>query len=268
MEDPNAVPAVNPLLDRIQMPGETFTLPSGGIFYDNGELDPSVTNAEVRVNPMTALDEIIMKTPDMLFSGDAVRQVFARCIPSILKPDMILAKDVDFLIVCLRKVSYGPAVRVNQKHNCEDAKQHHYDIDVTDFIKRTRRIDPTVADKRFTTEMPNGQRVTVEPIRFGHFVEVMQLDADRRDQVMTPEQQRDRTVRSLARVVRQVDEITDEEMIVQWLSNIRPEFLRKIEDKIEETVQWGTDFNTTVKCHDCGKPFTFDLPMNPLAFFT
>lgn len=43
---------VNPLLSRIQMPGETFALPSGGVFYTHGELDDSVVNAEVRVHPI------------------------------------------------------------------------------------------------------------------------------------------------------------------------------------------------------------------------
>lgn len=266
MEEFSMQQRVNPLLERVQMPGETFTLPSGGLFYNDGELDSSVRNAEVRVGPMTALDEIVMKTPDMLFSGDAVRQVFARCIPSILKPDRILAKDIDFLLVCLRKVSYGSTLRMEQMHNCKNAKRHHYDVDVTHFINKTKRIDPTTVTSMFCANMPNGEKVYLEPIRFGHFVEVMQLTDETDD--MTPEERRDRTVRSISNVITKVDEVDDKEMIREWLSVVSPEFLHKINNKVDDTINWGTEFQTKLKCRDCGQFFSVDLPMNPLAFFT
>jgi len=101
------VKKVNPLLRVNKMPGETFRLPSRGIFYKNGELDASVANGEVVVKPMTLLDELYLKTPDMLFQGTAVEEVFKRCIPEILKPQQLFMNDVDYLVLCLRKVTFG-----------------------------------------------------------------------------------------------------------------------------------------------------------------
>src|SRR5271170_226889 len=118
----------NPLLERIRMPGETFRLPSGALFYptESGILDSTVTDGEVHIHPMTALDEIALKTPDLLFSGLAVIQVFGRCIPQIKDAKRLLAKDVDFLLVALRKVSYGPEMELSYTHDCEKAKSHNY----------------------------------------------------------------------------------------------------------------------------------------------
>ena len=82
----------NPLLSKVRMPGETYRLPSNDLFYHNDELDPSVRDGEVHVYPMTAVDEIIMKSPDMLFSGKAVEEVFLRCVPQIKKPMELLGK--------------------------------------------------------------------------------------------------------------------------------------------------------------------------------
>ena len=67
-QTPVAAPPVspNPLLERIKLPGDSFALPSGGLFYGEGVLDPSVSNAEIHVHPMTTLDEITMKSPDLL----------------------------------------------------------------------------------------------------------------------------------------------------------------------------------------------------------
>jgi len=46
---------INPLIERAYVPGETHTLPSGGLFYKNGELSNDVKNGEITVNPMTAI---------------------------------------------------------------------------------------------------------------------------------------------------------------------------------------------------------------------
>ena len=77
-------PPVNPLLERARLPGQTFTLPSKGLFYKHGEVDDSVLAAkgEVMVYPMVTLDEINIKTPDKLLNGTAITDVFKRCMPS------------------------------------------------------------------------------------------------------------------------------------------------------------------------------------------
>ena len=55
----------NPLLARVKLPGETFALPSGGIFYESGELDDSVNHGELHIYPMAAYDEVLIKTPSL-----------------------------------------------------------------------------------------------------------------------------------------------------------------------------------------------------------
>ena len=256
----------NPLLQRIQMPGETFALPSGGLFYTHGELDESVQNAEVHVHPMTALDEITIKTPDLLFSGEAVKQVFSRCIPQVKNVDALFAKDVDFLLVCLRKVSYGDELRVEHQHDCEGAKTHQYSLDVGDFIRTAKKIDPTSVTREFTVKMPNGQKVLLQPIRFKEFIRVMQVNEA--ESTKEPERIRDMMVNSVSSVIVKVDEIDDVNMIREWLREVPPSFLTAINDNIDSTLEWGPDFNVRRKCKDCGKMMEVLAPMNPLAFFT
>ena len=118
----------NPLLKRKnKFPGETYRLPSKGLLYFNGELDEEVKDGEVIIYPMTTLDEIYMKTPDMLFQGTAIDTVFKRCIPQIKQPLNLLSNDVDYLLAALRKVSYGNHILIN--HNCsfcgEQTKKNH-----------------------------------------------------------------------------------------------------------------------------------------------
>lgn len=256
----------NPLLSRVKLPGETFTLPSGGLFYQGDELHPSVKNAEVHVHPMTALDEICIKTPDLLFSGEAVRQVFARCIPQVTNVDMLLAKDVDFLLTCLRKVSYGDELQIEHKHNCENAKNHTYVANVNNFIRAAKRLDATTFNKKFDVTLPNGQVVHMQPIRFKEFISVMHMMDP--EQEASPEKIRDMMVESVSNIIKSVDEISDKDMIKEWLSTVPPQYIHLINDNIDKTLEWGPEFKSKIVCLDCKATTDVDIPMNPMYFFT
>ena len=65
-----------------------------------------------------------------------------------------------------------------------------------------------------------------------------------------------------------VDEITDKQMIIEWLEVIKPEYLKLLHNRLEDTVQWGPDFKYKYNCKDCGQAREVVAPMNPLAFFT
>lgn len=257
------MPPVNPLLERSRLPGEIHRLPSRGIFYTHGELDPSVKDGEVQVHAMTMIDEITVRSPDLLFSGDAIKQVIRRCVPQILKPEALLAKDVDFLMLVLRKASYGD-VEIQYEHNCKDAKSHSYIIPVDMLIKSARSIDPATVGARFSVTVPNGMVVKVSPMRFSSIVEMLQMT----DGKLTPEQAKDRAIKTLLDIIESVDEITDKRMISEWLSTIPVGWTGEIDSAIQRAQDdWGSDMMFRFNCRDCGEEVKTAVPMNPLAFF-
>ena len=258
------IPA-NPLLDRIKMPGETFTLPSGGLFYTNNELDSSAINAEVHVHPMTAIDEILLKTPDLLFSGQAISQVFRHCIPQINKPMELMAKDVDFLLICLRKVSFGEMMELEYEHNCKDAKLHHYNVNIDTFVKGSVRIEPVNYKSKYQVILDNKQVVNMNPIRFKDYIRIMQ---SAEGGSLSAEQVKVEMIESLTNVIRSVDEVTNPEHIAQWLESIKAGWLQAITDHIEVMSDWGPTFKTEIVCKDCDAQVMITPPMNPIAFFT
>ena len=255
----------NPLLSKARMPGETYRLPSNELFYHNDELDVSVREAEVHVYPMTAIDEIVMKSPDMLFSGKAVEDVFLRCVPQVKKPMELLAKDVDHLLLCLRKVSFGDDLEVTVKHDCENAVEHSYIIQISDLIKKSRQIDPTTLAS-YTTTLENGQKVVIEPIRFGDYTRLLQSNDS--DAEYSAKEWADVMLNSFCDIISSVDDITDKPFIKEWLGTIPAVWVRDIADAIENTSSWGPDFETTVVCKDCGEQLEVTAPLNPVAFFT
>ena len=96
----------NPLRRYFRQPAIYIRLPSAGKFYPPGTLDMPANN-ELPVLPMTAVDEIVSRTPDALFNGSAVMDIIGSCIPSIKDPWSIPTTDLTTLLIAVRLASYG-----------------------------------------------------------------------------------------------------------------------------------------------------------------
>lgn len=264
VEPKNTVPIINPLLSKVELPGSTFSLPSCGIFYNNGELREDVVMGEVHVHPMSAFDEILMKTPDALFSGEAVHKVFLRCIPQILKPTELLAKDVDFLLVCLRQVSFGNTMDVKYTHDCENAKSNQYSINITTLLRNSKKLDPTKVSGTYTTKLANDQIVELHPTRFKDVIKMYQeINGD----YASPEDELDMTVFVIRSIIHSVDGITNETMITEWIKKIPAGWIKQLSGVIEKASEFGPNFKFKTKCKDCKKPIVIESPVNPISFF-
>lgn len=255
----------NPLLSRLQIPGETFPLPSRGLFYHDGELADEVVNGEVHVYPMTAHDEIIFKTPDMLLSGKAIDEVFAKCIPQVLKPRQLLSKDVDFLITCLRIMTHGPDITLTFTHNCSEAKQHTYKSSLSDILRKSKPIDPTTLAEKFTVTMDNGQIVKLKPTTYET---IMLLNQKLTTDEYSVELMRDKIMAILVDMIEFVDDISDKELIAEWVNAVPAGWVRFLSNAIDQVSDWGVDFKTSATCKDCGSQIEMPFSPNPVSFFS
>lgn len=94
-------------LDQFTRQPKIFgTLPSQGITY-NDEIIRDMNVTSIPIFGMNTMDELILKTPDALFSGEATTLVIKSCIPSILDPWKILTADMDYLLIGVRIATYG-----------------------------------------------------------------------------------------------------------------------------------------------------------------
>lgn len=260
-----SAPAVNPLLAKVKIPGRIFQLPSGGIFYKNGELAANVENGEVHVHPMTALDEITMKNPDMLFSGKAISIVFRHCIPDIIKPEELFAKDIDALMIFLRSVTYGPQYEIEAIHDCEEAKHQSYIVDVEEMITSMVNLTQEKIDELYTITLENGQVVVMQPIRYKHVLQLLKMNENK--QVLTVEDQEKNLLTNLLNVIVEVDGISDKKQIAEWARAISPRMMNQLAGAIDHSQNWGPITTKKVKCKDCGEELELEVPINPISFF-
>lgn len=68
--------------------------------------------------------------------------------------------------------------------------------------------------------------------------------------------------------IKRVDEITDPEMIAEWVESLSLEERKEMFKKLEEGLDWGMNFEYEIECPKCGlKRKTDQSYLNPLYFF-
>ncbi len=257
----------NPLLSGgMKIPGKTFTLPSRGLFYHNGELAPSVINGEIHIHPLSGFTELSLKNPDLLFNGKAIIRVFNECIPEIKKPLELAAKDVDALLFFLRMVTYGSEFRIEVKHTCENAKAHGYSVNLEHVMASMKTIDPTMAEEYQAPVEVRGLKVFTRPIRFTDVVNLFHETGTKKE---FSDQDLERIAKlNILSMIDRVENIADQKMIMEWLETLSTPELSQISDAATDKNSWGIDSIVKLKCRDCGEPMDVELPLNPINFFT
>jgi hypothetical protein len=256
----------NPLLESLKLPGRIFQLPSRGIFYHNGELADSIKDGEIHVRPMSALDEINMKNPDQLFSGDAVNTVFRTCVQGIEKPAELLSKDVDAVMIFLRAVTYGPQYQVLSQHDCPDAKETEYTVNLDELIAGMKVIDPTLVETNYTLKVATGQVVKLRPNRYQQILDLIKMNESKKE--LNARDQQENLVLMLLGVIDSVDGVKDKNLIRQWIEAVPSPVVTRISERLEKVNDWGPNLNFPCVCKQCGQTFETEIPINPVSFFT
>ena len=135
----------NPLLKYYRQPKIYLSLPSGGNYWPPGALNGDPSN--LPVFGMTAMDEIMFKTPDALFSGEAIASVIKSCIPEIIDPWSIPGIDIDSILVAIRIATYGQMMPASFKcQNCQEENKFDLDLSKTlDYFSSIEYKDKVIA---------------------------------------------------------------------------------------------------------------------------
>lgn len=257
---------INPLLAKLhksdRMPGVTYRLPSRGLTYTNGELADEVVDGEILVFPMSTLDEIYLRTPDMLFQGTAVEQTLSRCCPQILKPMDLLSKDVDFILTAMRQVSYGDIMNVPYKCDCPKAREVELNVPISGFLKKTKEI--TDGELNGMTFEVNGFVFKTKYVTFRKMVEMNQTARD----MESPDGIYDSFINNLVASIATVDAYDDEALIKEFVNKLDRTFQYEILNNIQNINVWGMKLEHEFVCKYCAKTKVTGISLNPVSFFS
>jgi hypothetical protein len=118
---------INPLMAHFRQPAIYFNLPSQGQFWTSGLEMPE--SGDLPIYPMTARDEITLKTPDALLNGQGVVDVIHSCCPNITDAWQMPSIDVDATLIAIRIASYGNKMDFDSKcPHCSEENRFEADL--------------------------------------------------------------------------------------------------------------------------------------------
>jgi len=142
-QQPTTIQA-NPLTSFMRQPKIYIRLPSGGEYWPAGSLAPSETG-DYPVYSMTAKDELMLKVPDAVMSGQAVVDVIQHCVPHIKNAWNIPSIDLDIILIAIRLATYGEKMTTPIMINGEDELEYSMDLRVVmDALMTNITWDPVV----------------------------------------------------------------------------------------------------------------------------
>lgn len=153
----------NPLQKYFRQPKIYIPLPSRGQFYPPNSIEIPETG-EFPVYPMTARDEIMMKTPDALVNGETTVQVIQSCMPNIKNAWDVPSIDLDTILLAIRIASYGEnmEIDINVPVTGEERK---YDLNLVSLL------DNLSSETYTPTVTLNDLTIHIKPLTYRDFTE-------------------------------------------------------------------------------------------------
>lgn len=151
----------NPLFKHFRQPKMYLTLPSNGRFYPAGSLNLK-ENGEYAVFPMTAKDELTLKTPDALLNGQATVDIIQSCIPDIKDAWQMPSLDIDATLVAIRMATYGD--KLEMTITVPGTKEEK-----TFIIELSKVIESLLNGEFDTTLHHDGLTLEVKPLSYQEF---------------------------------------------------------------------------------------------------
>jgi hypothetical protein len=273
---------VNPLKQFFRQPAIYLSLPSGGHHWPATALTMP-ENRELPVYPMTAIDEITYRTPDALFSGQAVINVIHSCLPNIKNAWEVPGIDLNAILIAIRIASYGHEMELATKcPKCETESDFGIDLRmVLDSIREPDYGTPIQHGDLEITLMPvsyrNQNQVGLKQYEQQRNVQQIQSDTSTSDE---------EKIKRLNEIMHLITEITIEtlkysiasirtpdalvteiDFIRDFLVNCDRKLYQEIRDRVIE-LRTSSDLKPfEVVCPNCSHKHEQTLTLDQAAFF-
>jgi len=269
----------NPLSKYYRQPKVYLSLPSKGEWYPDGALTGDPSN--LPVYGMTAMDEIMFKTPDALFSGESVVSVIKSCIPDIKDPWKMPQLDIDSVLIAIRIATYGSDITIS--YTCKKCKAQNESVfNLSGALDYFNTL--TYENKVFCDPL----QVNLRPYNYKEFTEVQLQTYELRRMLNKSMGEMDETARGkilddfykkLGQVQaegfkKQIATVEADDAVVdspaqinEWIQNSEKVFFDKIKKHLEtQRDKWGIQPQTS-HCGECEHKNTVNVELDTSNFF-
>lgn len=269
----------NPLQQYFRQPKIYINLPSKGVYNKEGTLQGEPFN--MPVFGMTGMDEIIIRTPDALMTGESSVKVIESCCPSIKNGWEVSSLDTDIIFAAIRIATYGNTMDVST--NCPQCNElNDYELDLNKIVdhyascKYNNRI--VHKDLVITTRPLNYRQTTefgIKTYEFQQKIYQAELveDKDEQQKLITELwgafAKSQNTLFSL--LVESVElpggVVSERGFIDEWLANCDSDVIDAIKKHINENKETWKMPLFPVKCASCGHESEISSELDYSNFF-
>lgn len=269
----------NPLSQYFRQPKIYISLPSKGVYNEPGTIQGDPLN--LPVFGMTGMDEILLKTPDALMTGESTVKVIESCCASIKDAWNISTLDVNMLLIAIRIATFGDLLRV--VNTCEKCNtENEYEVKLSSLIDYYNSF---IYNNKLVL---NDLTLEIKPLNYKESSEfsiknfelqqkLSQLtnivDQAERNAVISQlfEElavlQREFFIQSITAISTGTSTVTQKEFIVEWLKNCDQSYYDSIKKHVNMTKDSIQIPPYTVQCSECSTDNKIIIDLDQSNFF-
>ncbi len=275
----------NPLKKYFRQPALYIRLPTLGRWYDESAMTIRGSN-EIPVYGLSAIDDIMLNTPDAMLNGQALENVLKNCIPSIVDVKKLLIPDLDAIFVALKHATNNG----KDDHDCRCPNCNHensFEINCQTLLDTMSYVE----DDDTVIQIDDDLRIHLRPYDFEMRHTYMQKEFEEEkmlQSLMNPDLNEfakahlaaesvdrlskitfDLVSRSIEKVVMVKENIivTEHDFINEWLQSINKLQADAVILKVNELNKIGLNNKVSVKCQSCAHEWDEVLNFDPINFF-
>lgn len=280
--------STNPLQHYFRRPSCWIKLPTLGKWYTNSEVSFN-ENHEVQIYGITAIDEIMLNTPDALLNGYALESVIQSCVPEVHNVKKLLQPDLEALFVGIKSASNNGKHEINRIcPNCKHENTFELNCNV---ILDTMKI---VEDSDTVVNIENDIKVYIKPYDFemrSLFIKrqleeqkiISDIEKEKNSEnslelatkyAKTIENMSKTTFKLMADSVTAVEitgktptVVSNKEHITEWLINANKNITNFIVSAVTSLNNLGPIKTTDAHCENCNHSWKESLNFDPVLFF-
>jgi hypothetical protein len=242
---------------EFSVPFDVIELPSKGLLYPTKQ-------GTVKVEYMTAMDENILTSPNLLKSGKTLDVLLQRKVKeSTIDPKDMLVGDRNAIIMFLRATAYGEMYPVKFT-DPQTGEEFEHEVDLTSLKQKSLGAEPD-ENGEFSFLLPKSKKNIKFRFLTGRDEDEIMAIQEKKQKVSGNNQISNILTMRLERMITEIDGNRDKMMISRFL-NMMPAYdslhLRQYYEQIEP----GIDLTTEVEAPS-GETFRSIIPINVNFFW-
>lgn len=271
--------ANNPLQQYFRQPKVFITLPSHGVYNDPSDFNGSIENTPVF--GMTSMDEILLKTPDALLTGESTVRVIQSCCPAVTDGWKVNNLDIDALLVAIRIATSGNTMTVTKK--CPKCgTENEFDIGLNGFLDHFAncKFDNKVVVGDLTIKIRPLSYKKVTDFNLENFAlqkklyQAVSIENEEEKNLQLNEIYKEIGIlqnKIYVATIEQVETpetvVTEREFIKEWVDNADKAVTTAIKQKVDENNEAWKLPDVPVKCDNCGADDALAISLDQSSFF-